>query len=219
MRADSARTRTIMPNFYPPPEGRFGIQFPSGPTPIRQVNGQSFGWLNLFRGSKCNSLKLTELCTPWHVNKPFFCKRSIYHPAPPHLTSKSYIMTPVSLQLHDLTPESGHELTPHLLSNPPSPEMGYESLVNESRSGDSISRIATMVCSSISITVRNGWYLPRIPFKDCCLGASITVIGSSKPSPAYNIITRYFWQLLGLLFWQIIPSPLDGSLSIRLFKP
>ena len=67
---------------------------------------------------------------------------------------KSYIMTSESLQLHDLTPESGHELTPDVVSRPPSPEMGYESLVNESRSGDSISRTATLVC--LSITLHNG---------------------------------------------------------------
>ena len=34
-----------------------------------------------------------------------------------------------------------------------------------------------------------------------------------------HLLIRHFWQLLGLLFWQIIPSLLDGSLSIRLFKP
>ena len=68
-------------------------------------------------------------------------------------------MTSVSLQLHDLTPESGHELTPHLVSRPPSPEMGYESLVNESRSGDSISRTATLVCSRLSLLTTVNTYL------------------------------------------------------------
>jgi hypothetical protein len=67
---------------------------------------------------------------------------------------RSYIMTSVSLELHDLTPESGHELTPRLVSRPPSPEMGYESLVNESRPGDFISRTAALVC--LSIAVYNG---------------------------------------------------------------
>ena len=71
----------------------------------------------------------------------------------------------------DLTPE--YELTPHPASRPPSPEMGYESLANESRSGDSVSRTATLVRSSI--TVHNGRYLPRMPFEDCCLGACLSL--------------------------------------------
>ena len=63
-----------------------------------------------------------------------------------------YVMDPVSLQplpTVDLTPVSEHAPAPHLVSRTPSPEMGYETPVNENRSGDSISRTAALVYSSL----------------------------------------------------------------------
>ena len=55
----------------------------------------------------------------------------------------------------DPTPESEHSV-----SRPPSAEMF---LVHEDRSGDSISRTATLVRSSIAVTMADIYYLIRLP--------------------------------------------------------
>ena len=82
---------------------------------------------------------------------------------------------------------------------PPPPEMGYEiiDLVKESRSGDSISRQATLVRSFIAIHNTDTHH--TVTFSK--IAALVRVYHySHRHWYTHTYHVRHFWELLGLLF-------------------